>query len=336
MSDSRFIIDTKSKRHTSLKVMLESLLAFSLMCFSSCAHYRCDPTYVGPKMRSAEILRYYSYPKKTIEAKIETINEKKRYVVKRIVFPSARNVFGTENIKIDYYAQKKQGKFPTILILPISGGIDFCVRSFARRFVSSGFNCAIVHNRKTDLDDAESGEDVEDYFRQTVLDNRQVLDYLVTREEVDEERLGCLGLSLGGIKASLISGVDERVKCVVLGLAGGSIADIILLSEAEGIKDYSKEFIEDGIALETIHTELSEKVETDPIKLAGYMDARNVLIYVALFDRVIPRKCGYKLWEAIGKPELVCLFAGHYSSYLYLPYVEMETLSFFKRKFALK
>jgi hypothetical protein len=336
MSDSRCIIDTKSKSHTSLKVVLESLLAFSLLLFSSCAHYRCDPTYVGPKMRSTEILRYYSYPKKTIETEIKTINEKKRYVVKRIEFPSALNVFGTENIKIDYYAQRKHGKFPTILILPISGGIDFCVRSFASHFVSSGFNCAIVHNRKADLEDAKSGEDVEDYFRQTVLDNRQVLDYLVAREEVDEDRLGCLGLSLGGIKASLITGVDERVKCVVLGLAGGSIADIFLLSKAEGIKDYSKDFVEDGVTLETIHTELSEKVETDPIKLAGYMDARNVLIYLALFDRVIPRKCGYKLWEAIGKPELVCLFAGHYSSYLYLPYVEMETLSFFKKKFGLK
>ena len=336
MSDSRCIIDMKSKEHTSLKIVLESLLAFSFLLFSSCARYECDPTYVGPKMRDKELLRYYNYPKQTIETEIKTISEKKKYVVKRIEFPSALNVFGTENIKFDYYVQRRHGKFPTILILPISGGIDFSVKSFAGHFASSGFNCAIVHNRKVDLEDAKSGEDVENYFRQTVLDNRQVLDYLVAREEVDRDRLGCLGLSLGGIKASLISGVDERLKCVVLGLAGGSIADIFLLSGTKDIKDYSRDFVEEGITLETIHTELSEKVKTDPTRLAGYIDARNALIYLALFDRVIPRKCGYKLWEAIGKPELVYLFAGHYSAYLYLPYVEMKTISFFKKKFGLK
>jgi len=336
MSELQRTVDTKSKGYTSLKVLFESILAFGLILFSSCAHYRCDPAYDGPSKRSAELLKYYSYPKQTIEAKVEKIDEKKQYVIERIEFPSALNIFGTENIKIDCYVQKKYGKFPTVLILPISGGVDFSVKGFARLFASNGFNCAVVHNRKVDLDDTESAEEVEDYFRQTVLDNRQALDYLVEREEVDENRLGCLGLSLGGIKASLISGVDERLKCSVLGLAGGSIADIALLSREKDLKDYIKELIEQGILSETIHVELSDKVTTDPLKLAEYIDARNVLMYIAAFDRVVPRKCGDRLWEAIGKPEVIYLFSGHYSAFLYLPYAEARSLSFFKKKFELK
>jgi len=336
MSELEYKTDTKPTNHTNLRGLFGAILSLGLIMFSSCAHYRCDPSYTGPIPRSADMLEYYSYPMHDIEAKTEVISEKKRYIIKRIEFPSALNIFGTENIKIDYYEQKQPGKFPTVLILPISGGIDFSVKSFARCFAAHGFNCAAVHNRKVDLENTRSAEEVEDYFRQTVLDNRQVLDYLVGREEVDENKLGCLGLSLGGIKASLVSGVDERLKCCVFGLAGGSIADITLSSGEKELKDSVKKFIKDGASTEDIHAELSEKVATDPLKLAGYIDAGNVLMYIASFDRVVPRKCGDKLREAIGKPEVIYLPSGHYTSFLLLPYAEMKSLSFFRKKFELK
>jgi hypothetical protein len=315
--------------------VLKLILVCGTAFLCSCAHYKCDPAYTGPSKRTAEMLQYYSYPKQQIEAKVEKIGEKKHYVVQRIEFPSALNVFNTENIKIDYYVQKKQRKFPTILILPISGGIDFSVRGFAKLFASNGFNCAVVHNRHADLDDTETAEEVEDYFRQSVLDNRQILDYLVEREEVDSDRLGCLGLSLGGIRASMIAGVDERLKCTVLGLAGGSIADINLLTDKKEIREYREKLIERGISSEIIYAELSNKVITDPLRLAKYIDARDVLMFTAMFDRVVPRKCCEKLWKSMGKPEVVYLFSGHYSSFLYLPYAERKSLNFFKKKFGI-
>ncbi|MGD8500825.1 MAG: dienelactone hydrolase family protein [Phycisphaerales bacterium] len=282
------------------------------------------------------MLEYYSYPKQTIEAKVERICERKRYAVERIEFPSALDVFGTEDIKVDYYVQKKEGKFPTVLVLPIAGGVDFCVKGFAKHFASNGFNCAVVHNRQVDLDDIESAEEVESYLRQAVIDSRQVLDYLVEREEVDADRLGCLGLSLGGIKAIAVSGVDGRLKCTVIGLAGGSIADIALLSKEKSLKDYMKGLIEMGISPEAIRIELSDKVVTDPLQVAEHVDAREVLMYIAMFDKVIPRECGDKLWEATGKPEVVYLFSGHFTSLLYLPYAERSSLDFFKRRFHIR
>ena len=325
-------MNTKSKVLIRSK-LFELILVSGTVLLSSCAHYKCDPDYTGPTQRSAEMLEYYSYPKQQIDAKVEKIGEKKRYVVERIEFPSALNVFNTENIKIDFYIQKKPGKFPTILILPISGGIDFSVRGFAKLFASNDFNCAVVHNRHADLDDTESAEEVEDYFRQTVLDNRQILDYLVEREEVDSDKLGCLGLSLGGIRASIVAGVDERLKCTVIGLAGGSIADINLLTDKKEIREYKEKLIEMGISSELIYSELSDKVLTDPLRLAQYTDAREVLMFTAMFDRIVPRKCCDQLWKAMGKPEVVYLLSGHYSSFLYLPYAELKSLSFFKEKF---
>jgi len=282
------------------------------------------------------LLEYYNYPRQKIEAKVEKISKKKHYIIERIEFPSALNVFDNQNIKVDFYVQKKAGEFPTILVLPIANGIDFCAKGFARHFASNGLNCAIVHNRDIKIEDIQNVEYVEDYLRQTVLDSRQILDYLVEREKVDSNKLGCLGMSLGGVRASIVSAVDERLKCSVIGLAGGSMADIAFLSELKEVKRYIRGLEERGISPETIRAEMSDKMRTDPLKLAEYIDARETLMYVAMFDRVIHRKCGDKLWKASGKPEAVYIFSGHFTSLLFLPYAEHNSLNFFKKKFRVR
>jgi hypothetical protein len=316
--------------------VLKLILVCGTAFLCSCAHYKCDPAYAGPSERTAEMLQYYSCPKQQIEAKVEKLGEKKHYFVQRIEFPSALNVFNTENVKLDYYVQKKPGKFPTVLVLPIANGIDFCAKGFAKHFASHGFNCAIVHNRHIDIDNISSAEQVEDYLRQTVLDSRQILDYLIEQDEVDGDKLGCLGMSLGGIRASVVSAADERIKCSVIGLAGGSMADVAFLCSLGEVKRYIKALRERGVSPKTIRAEVSRKVVTDPLKLAEYIDARQTLMYIAMFDRVIHRQCGDKLWEAAGKPEVVYTFSGHFTSLLFLPYAEGNSLRFFKKKFGIR
>jgi hypothetical protein len=133
-----------------------------------------------------------------------------------------------------------------------------------------------------------------------------------------------------------LAGVDERLQCIVVGIAGGSIADITALSGQKNIKDHIKELAIMGATPELVHTELSEKVFTDPIRLAPHADARNVLLFIAMFDRVIPRKCCDQLRESYGKPEVVYLPSGHYGSFLFLPYTVCKSLDFFEEKFEIK
>jgi dienelactone hydrolase len=48
-------------------------------------------------------------------------------------------------------------------------------------------------------------------------DDRRSLDYLATRSEVDARRLGCLGLSIGGLRTAHLLGLETRLRaaCVV-------------------------------------------------------------------------------------------------------------------------
>ena len=50
-----------------------------------------------------------------------------------------------------------------------------------------------------------------------VWDDRRALDYLSSRSDVDPERLGCVGLSIGGLRTAYLIAADPRIKvaCVV-------------------------------------------------------------------------------------------------------------------------
>lgn len=49
-----------------------------------------------------------------------------------------------------------------------------------------------------------------------IKDDIRTVDYLLSRNEADKEKIGCIGLSLGGTRSTFLSGLDERVKCAVI------------------------------------------------------------------------------------------------------------------------
>jgi dienelactone hydrolase len=48
------------------------------------------------------------------------------------------------------------------------------------------------------------------------MDDIRTIDYLVTRPEVDPERIGCCGLSVGGFRSAHLAGLDPRVKAAIV------------------------------------------------------------------------------------------------------------------------
>jgi len=47
-------------------------------------------------------------------------------------------------------------------------------------------------------------------------DDIRTVDYLVTRPEVDPARIGCVGLSVGGLRACHLAALDDRIKAAVV------------------------------------------------------------------------------------------------------------------------
>jgi cephalosporin-C deacetylase-like acetyl esterase len=58
---------------------------------------------------------------------------------------------------------------------------------------------------------------------QTVFDLRRAVDFICTKKELDSERIGYYGISLGGITGTVFCSIDKRVKVPVIVLGGGQM-----------------------------------------------------------------------------------------------------------------
>ena len=79
---------------------------------------------------------------------------------------------------------------------------------------------------------------------------------------------------------------------------------------------------------------LARDLEWDPMKFADRIDARSVLMVLAVCDTIVPFKTGMELRKAIGKPETYFLPTGHLTAFFLKGYIQRKALEFFERKFA--
>ncbi|MRI01201.1 alpha/beta hydrolase [Kriegella sp. EG-1] len=75
---------------------------------------------------------------------------------------------------------------------------------------------------------------------QTVFDLRRAVDFITTRKELDQNRIGYYGISLGGIIGTIFCGVEDRIKVPVIALAGGQLN---LLFKEKAISKEAKDFV---------------------------------------------------------------------------------------------
>jgi dienelactone hydrolase len=62
-------------------------------------------------------------------------------------------------------------------------------------------------------------------WEQSIVDMRRGLDYCATRDDIDMERVGYMGVSMGAIMGGVLCGVDDRIDAAVL-MLGGSLAPL--------------------------------------------------------------------------------------------------------------
>lgn len=305
-----------------------------VLCLSmvGCAHFATDPDYSGPQPLPESTKASYAYSKYQGNYANKTLEQNRHYTLKRITFPSNHNILPLQHdITIDYYAINSAGKVPVILVLPILGGGNSIASTFARYFARHGLAAAVVHRQKA-YKKPEYMHQINKIMRQIVFDHKQAIDWIETRPELDASRIGVFGVSMGGIKAALISALDQRIAASVMALAAGDIPHILAHSDEKRLKNQRNKILaEKDLTVEEFERELAEKIECDPLNYAEYIDADKTLMVLARFDNVVPYRNGLKLREKIGNPETIYLLSGHYSAILYLPYVKYISRKFLQK-----
>jgi dienelactone hydrolase len=148
----------------------------------------------------------------------------------------------------------------------------------------------------------------------TVAEVRRAACWLQARREVDPRRIGIVGVSLGGIIAATVVGVDPRFNRNVIVLAGGDPAAILWHApETRGVR---QRLIELGVTLDSLR---EGSVPIDPLTYAKRAKASQILMINAAKDETVSRQSTLALWEAFGKPAIQWYPAGHYSISLFIP-----------------
>ena len=195
------------------------------------------------------VYSYYNYdgdlPLKDSVTLLKDTSEYKLYYV---TFRSVHNQKVTALLTVP---KESSEPYPVIILMHGAGDrktVDY-VESGNNYFLKSGY--AVLR-----LDIANHGDRfVDDYdfsftdgYRywtrdiviQTVFDLRRAVDFIQTRNELDADRIGYYGISLGGIIGTIFCGVEPRVKVPVIALGGGGMH---LMFGMDALSDDTKDYL---------------------------------------------------------------------------------------------
>ena len=308
-------------------------MACCLLCASGCASIPPHPTPPPRLPLPAEEAAYYDYPSHAPKAVMRLLDQSRTVRRLLVQFPLSNpgGAFTEPMVEFEWFESTMPGPRPAILLSPILGGDYPIERGIARFFAEHGFHVALVHRRTLKVSPEHDLAHLERLLRQGVLRIRQIVDWMAACDRVDPERLGSFGISMGGIAGVMAAAVEPRLRVHVVALSGGGIADILVSSHDRLLTKPRQRYLQHHhISLETMHRLLQEQIRTDPIRLAPYVNRDRLLMFIALNDRTIGRANALRLWRALGRPQAVWFPLGHYTSYLFLPYLKRESLRFFQ------
>jgi dienelactone hydrolase len=262
------------------------------------------------------------------EAEAKPLRESSPFRTLTVTFPSPveTDVEANNTVWGEYFQPAGPGPFPGVVVLHILGGefplSQTVASSLARAKVAALFIKMPYYGERRSKESprrmiSRNPRETAEAMTQAVLDIRRAAAWLASRPEVDHERLGITGISLGGIMSALSAAGEPRFRKVAIYLGGGKLGENLWNMPHQDAEAFRAEWIKMGESRESF-LKLLEPV--DPVTHAGLLKDRDVLMVNAKHDEIIPHAATMALWEAIGtKPELVWLDAGHITAAAYLP-----------------
>jgi len=146
-------------------------------------------------------------------------------------------------------------------------------------------------------------------MHQSVLDVRRAGDWLASRPDVEPDRIGLVGISLGAVIGSLAAGIDDRFGRSVFLIGGGDLPAIVMNGSRETAEAKAR-LEKDGLTVEQLRDRWRD---VEPLTFASRIRPAEVLLINADADEVIPKACTERLRSAMGSPEIRWFKGGHYA-----------------------
>jgi dienelactone hydrolase len=233
------------------------------------------------------------------------------------------------------------GPHPCILVLPVMAAPNIWIeRQFIDRFHADGFAVLWLempyqfHRRVHPSQPsgqvflARTAKRLSENFRQSVLDARRALQWLKSRPEIDSERLGIFGISLGAIVGSAVYSVDRAPRYAVFMMGGADFPSLVVDSTLTG--PFVKKV---GLRPEQVREAWRG---IDPVDFAAQNAGKPALLINVRSDTVIPTANAVRLKQAFPDSRQEWLPLGHYTAILHLLWVPRYISRAFARQLGKK
>jgi len=180
----------------------------------------------------------FSYDKTDLNARLESRDDSAEdWIHERITFDAA---YGNERIIAHLFLPKNSPPpYQTVIYVPGSGSLfQASSEDLASYFEFTAFLSFLVKNGRAVLypvykgtferrDDAlipiyggTNSHSYTEFLIQVVKDFKRSIDYLETRQDIDNSKLAYFGMSWGGLLGAIIPAVEERLQTTII-LGGG-------------------------------------------------------------------------------------------------------------------
>lgn len=271
-------------------------------------------------------------------------HEDPAYEVRRIRFASVGDN-GQPGDRVVGHWLRHEGSGPRrlVIVLPIWGLEDvYPVRKTARGIASRVPNTDVFWLRGPEqlVDWSRVAEaETEEAFHQAlarfverlrvnVVDIRRIIDWAEQQPGIDSGRIGIVGFSIGAIVASVAVANEPRLRAAVLAMGAAEPGRV--LATCNGAPGQARERIMDRFGWSTDRYREAVSLHFAPLRAATRAprtDPGRLLIFDARLDGCIPRESQDALWERMGRPERVSIFAGHKLAFLAMTPLGLNSMS---------
>jgi dienelactone hydrolase len=253
-------------------------------------------------------------------------------------FPSPVKSATPENntVHAEYYRPQGDGPFPCVIVLDVTAGNQMLSRHLAAYFAHQRIAGLFVQmayygprrpvGSKLRLLSPNIPHTIA-AVTQTVLDLRVAAAWMASRPELDANRLGILGTSLGSFMAALTGEMEPRLGRVAVLLGGGGLVDAYY--DHPQAAPYRAVFEALGGKKEQVKKLIAP---VDPLTCAANLKNRKLLMLAAARDDIVPPRMAKWLWEASGKQKIVWYDTTHYGAALALPDGLEHILAHFRQR----
>lgn len=237
-------------------------------------------------------------------------------------------------LSANYYVSRRAGARSLVVVLPIWGSHPYPSRKMARTLRRrSGGDLHVVEvlgreplfywdeMREAPTEDAfiELSEQMTGRVMDMVVAIRQLVDWAERQEEIDGDRIGIVGFSMGAIVAAIALGVDERFAGGALMMGAAKPGEVFATCNGDPGRVRKTVLERFGWSRERYQALFEELFAPgDPRRWSARYDPSRLLIIDGAFDGCMSRSARRALWEATGRPERLRFFTRHKWAFLAL------------------